>query len=439
LAIFDLSNAAGRGFNMSGTNGSGWAYVEANANVTTHLIYDDGSIAIFSMYGSTLADRVGVSYSLYGDQWTIYDLVYAKNGQAILTVSDLYLYTTTSDIQAGAWLIRINAMNDEFYGNDFNDIIRAGYGDDLVVGFGGNDTLFGDQGSDQLWGGLGNDWLDGGAGADGMAGGSGSDTYVVDNAGDIVDESGSDGTDTVQSAISFSLADTAHVLGAVENLTLLGTADIDATGNALNNVLTGNAGSNILDGGAGADRMTGGAGNDTYVVDNTGDIVNESVVGSNGTDIVLSAISFSLADTTHVLGAVESLALLGTANINATGNALNNVLLGNAGDNVLNGGAGADIMAGEAGNDTYVVDNAGDVIDESLPDSDGTDTVRSAISFSLADTIHVLGAVESLTLLGTASINATGNALDNVLIGNAGNNVLNGGAGADVMVRAPTE
>ena len=53
---------------------------------------------------------------------------------------------------------------------------------------------------------------------------------------------------------------------------------------------------------------------------------------------------------------------------------------------------------------------------------DGTDTVQASISFSLADSVHTIGAVENLTLTGTAAINGTGNALDNVLIGNAGNN-----------------
>ena len=40
------------------------------------------------------------------------------------------------------------------------------------------------------------------------------------------------------------------------------------------------------------------------------------------------------------------------------------MLTGNTGNNVLNGGVGADTMIGGTGNDTYVVDNAGDVINE---------------------------------------------------------------------------
>ena len=91
-----------------------------------------------------------------------------------------------------------------------------------------NDTLIGSAGVNVLTGLGGNDTLNGGAGADTMLGGTGNDTYVVDNAGDVVDETGGDGIDTVQSSISFSLADPVHAIGDIENLTLTGTADINA-------------------------------------------------------------------------------------------------------------------------------------------------------------------------------------------------------------------
>ena len=42
-------------------------------------------------------------------------------------------------------------------------------------------------------------------------------------------------------------------------------------------MMAGNTGNNSLDGGAGADGMWGGSGNDSYVVDNAGDVVTEAV------------------------------------------------------------------------------------------------------------------------------------------------------------------
>jgi len=240
---------------------------------------------------------------------------------------------------------------------------------------------------------------------------AGPTTYVVDNSGDFVTEGINEGTDLVQSSISYTLTTN------VENLTLTGTTAINATGNALNNKLTGNSGANILDGGAGADTMIGGADNDTYYVDNVGDLTTEAA--SAGTDTVISAIHWTLATN------LENLTLSGTANINATGNTVANVLTGNAGDNVLNGGAGADTMIGGLGNDTYVVDVATDVVTEGV--NAGIDTVQSGVTYTLGANL------ENLTLTGTAARNGTGNTADNVLLGNSGANTLTGNAGNDTL------
>jgi len=287
-----------------------------------------------------------------------------------------------------------------------DQILTGTAGSDVLTGGAGNDQLFGLAGNDTLQGGAGNDLLDGGAGTDTMQGGTGNDTYVVENFFDVVTEVANEGTDTVQTSLL------AYQLGAnVENLTLTGTGPSAGIGNALSNVLTGNNGANLLDGKGGADTMAGGGGDDLYVVDNTGDIVTEHA--NEGTlDSVTSSVSYTLGAN------VENLLLMGSAAINGTGNNEGNVLTGNSAANVL---------TGRAGNDTYII-GTGDTVVEAA--NEGTDTVVSGITHSLAAN------VENLTLVGFSAINGTGNALDNVLNGflNLAGNTLMGGAGNDTYM-----
>ena len=284
-----------------------------------------------------------------------------------------------------------------------------------------NNLLTGNSAANTLDGDGGDDTLNGGAGTDTLIGGIGNDTYLVENVGDVVTEQFDEGTDLVQSSVSYILS------ANVENLTLTGSAALNATGNVLNNRLSGNSGANVLDGAAGADTLIGGGGNDTYVVDDEGDVVTEAA--NQGTDTVQSAI-------TYVLGAdVENLTLTGAIGLNGTGNSLNNILSGNSaanglmgleGQDTLDGGGGADTLVGGLGNDTYMVDNIGDVVTENL--NEGTDLVQSSVSYALTAN------VENLTLTGTSAINGTGNTLNNRLAGNSGANQLAGGLGNDTYL-----
>ena len=92
--------------------------------------------------------------------------------------------------------------------------------------------------------------------------------------------------------------------------------------------------------------MYGGAGNDTYVVDNAGDLVTELV--GEGVDSVKSSRTYALT------GNVEHLILTGTGAISGTGNILDNSIAGNTGANTLSGGAGSDVLTGGRGSDTYL-------------------------------------------------------------------------------------
>ena len=322
-------------------------------------------------------------------------------------------------------------------GANLEKLTLTGKGDINATGNELNNTLVGNIGGNRL---------DGGAGKDSMAGGAGNDTYVVESTGDVVTETAGNGTDTVESAITFSLATRAHV----EHLTLTGAA-ANATGNALGNLLTGNALANILDGRTGADTLRGGAGNDVYIVDQAGDVVDEQ--GNTDTGDEVKSASVLLAAITGI----EHYTFTGTKAWTFTGNGSDNritggsgadnlngaggndTLLGNGGNDTLAGGSGADsldggtgndLMKGGAGNDTYVVNAAGDKIDEE-GNADTADLVRASVSVNLATLAG--GLIENATLTGAAALKATGHAGVNHLIGNDGANTLDGDDGADIL------
>lgn len=220
-------------------------------------------------------------------------------------------------------------------------------GTETLQGTNESDLIFGEDGNDTLFGLSGNDELDGGTGADALFGGKGNDRYVVDDAGDVITELSKQGSDSVYSSVS-------HTLGNnLENLTLIGSSDINAYGNKGKNVVTGNSGDNLLDGGAGADTLAGGLGDDTYLVDNKKDLVIETF--AQGTDTVNSSTNFTLGDN------IENLVLVGKA-ASGTGNSLDNLITGNAGKNKLMGGEGNDTLTGDAGNDTLLGGGGADTL-----------------------------------------------------------------------------
>jgi Ca2+-binding RTX toxin-like protein len=207
-----------------------------------------------------------------------------------------YTGTATTDIRSlnkdvvGYFL----AGNDMGYGDDSDETMYGGIGDDFLIGdrpftvFNGNgqirtpfadvvvfgfssDILHGDGGADALYGGGGNDRLYGGSGDDsgvhgygtsphyyyaGLWGGQGDDKlYGGSGKDDLWGEGGKDRLD-----------------GGTGNDRLFGADNDD--------ILIGGAGNDLLEGGAGFNTLSGGDGNDILVGGPGFNVLN----GGNGAD-----------------------------------------------------------------------------------------------------------------------------------------------------------
>jgi Ca2+-binding RTX toxin-like protein len=170
-----------------------------------------------------------------------------------------------------------------------NDSLLGSIYDDSLFGLLGSDSLWGRAGSDDLYGGYGNDKLYGEIGNDYLYGEQGNDE------------------------------------------------------------LHGGDGDDYLDGGLGKDLLVGGKGNDTYLIDNSGDRIDDRGA-STDVDTVLVPIFLSYTLPTNI----EDGELSGKHNSNLTGNLLANDLTGNVGNNRLDGGLGNDNIDGGGGNDTLI-------------------------------------------------------------------------------------
>ena len=204
----------------------------------------------------------------------------------------VYSYPTLLDVSSSSESYILLAKSDyEFkLGSGVDFIIGDSIDNVKVNAGGGNDYI-----SISAPGSNSNDvTIDGGLGADLMVGkaeGGAEFIFCVDNLKDIVIAQApkTSGTYKIESSITYSLNDTLAGLSQgisssstklVTNLTLTGTSNINATGNASNNLLNGNDYNNALDGGAGNDTLIGGLGADTLI----GGLGADTLIGGLGND-----------------------------------------------------------------------------------------------------------------------------------------------------------
>ena len=411
-----------------------------------------GADGIDTMYGGADADvMVGGTGDdiMYGGDGIVADLVDPVTGAVI-----------RADVLDAEPAVAIGLLDDSLSG---------GQGNDQLFGGGGWDTLIGNDGHDTLFPGTGGNAV---GGRESMDGGQGDDIYIIESDLDLATQDIADSgltqlllvnkgpafrqgngigvdevrfTQTVDGDIILAGTDpataVASIFSGVERVVIgtgtgtvadrTGTAiiNIDASlanpglnvgleilANAADNTIVGTAFSDIIDGGEGLDIMEGGLGNDTYIVDDAGDVIVELTGGG------LDTVSIDAASNVdYTLAAdLENLILNGTANgQDGTGNNLDNVITGSAARNAISGLAGADTLYGGGENDTM---NGGD----------GDDTMYGELNLVPSDPNFAITGNDTMNG-GNGNDTMFGENGNDTMNGDAGNDTMNGGAGNDTM------
>ncbi|PZO15402.1 MAG: hypothetical protein DCE87_08565 [Betaproteobacteria bacterium] len=398
--------------------GAGYDYLYGGSGNDTYLFNRGSGSDRVSSYDSTLGKQdviqlgSGISTSDIMLKRDRDDLVLSIKGTSdSLSVEQFFLNDATTPhtvelikfADGTAWNIDaikakmlLGAAGDDIIqGYATNDTITGGNGNDTLIGRAGDDIICGGTGNDSLDGGNGNDILDGGAGYDYLYGGSGNDTYLFNRG------SGSDRVSSYDST-----------LGKQDVIQLgsgISTSDIMLKRDRDDLVLSIKGTSDSL------------SVEQFFLNDATTPRTVELIKFADGT-----AWNIATIKTMAIAGNNTAQTLTGYKNddtIKALGG--NDTVYGLGGNDYIDGGTGADMMIGGTGNDTYTVDNTGDVVYENI--NGGTDVVRSSVTYTLSAN------VENLTLTGIATINGTGNSLNNSLTGNSANNRLTGGTGNDIL------
>jgi len=275
-------------------------------------------------------------------------------------------------------------------GNELDNLIISGLGDDTLSGGQGNDTLFGSFGADLL------------------IGGEGSDYAAYSNSAGWVNVSlltGFVGGGAGSHAIGDTFLSIENVSGS--------QFDDRLNGDNGANILRGEDGDDILRGRGGPDELVGGSGSDTADYADSPDFVNVSLLsgfagGGGG--------SHAIGDTWN---SIE----------NFTGSNFADRLNGDNLDNILEGRAGADTLDGNGGSDTASYASSSSFVNVSLLTGfTGGGAGSHATGDVLEDIENLIGSEHDDLL--------NGDNFNNVLEGGAGNDFLRGNNGVDTFVFA---
>ncbi len=351
-------------------------------------------------------------------------------------------------------------------GNEFANIIRGGAGNDHNMGGSGDDIIYAS---------IGNDIEDGGEGID---------TYVIDadmNYVPVIDLV----RETAYLQGTEPVAPFDNAVKNFENVTMLGSTDIEIIGSSADNVIIGGSGNDILSTGSGDDRLFGGLGNDTLIINGSGDSVLD---GGDGVDTfridltdyvppegdsnfkymanLVTGFAGSKNDPLHVnnddLVNIENIQYDGSIDAELYGDAGNNSIQGGSGNDFLFGGDGNDILSSGAGDDIVNGENGDDIIIQNgsgtqyYDGGEGVDTyvldleaftlpedfiveVNLSTKFSgdhddhshaLNDNVHNM---ENVTLISDVDSLVIGDQFNNIIKTGDGDDELRGGEGNDIL------
>jgi Ca2+-binding RTX toxin-like protein len=307
------------------------------------------------------------------------------------------------DSIAGIENIAGSGLGDRLYGDDFNNIIAPGAGDDIVDGRGGIDTIdySGSRGAVTV--NLAQGWS--------LQAASGAAPFVFFTSGP---------NGSVQNVAEAD--DNREARDQISNIE-------NVIGSALNDVISGNDTGNVLDGGGGNDTLTLSQGGDDTANGGDGDDFlffggaftnGDTVDGGVGTDTLALLGNYSLTFDANDLVSIERLSLL-AGNSAGTGDSPASYNLTTIDANVAAGQtlfvAAASLRAGE----TLVFNGAAE--------TDGSFIIRSGAG----DDTLVGGALADRLNGGAGDDQLFGRGGDDMLIGGLGTDILRGGGGSDIF------